>query len=156
LGELGFSVLNEGGYDSEGDGPQLYGFVGNNPINAIDPLGLRKKIPCTADLYRKCDNYCFARRKTQNRTKTVCYESELRIGPVGCVFQDADCACEDTGNGFTCKCKKRTTGDNPPAHCPDFVYGSGKNMNDCMNSAKNTAPPECRKYYGHCEKRQTN
>ena len=40
LAELGFELLRSGDSDVFGDGPNLYHFVGNNPINRTDPLGL--------------------------------------------------------------------------------------------------------------------
>jgi hypothetical protein len=46
FGELGFETLRNVGADVVGDGPNLYEFVANRPINLTDPYGLccdRKK-----------------------------------------------------------------------------------------------------------------
>jgi RHS repeat-associated protein len=40
LGEPGFEVLRSGRLDLLGDGPNLYVFVKDNPVNQTDPLGL--------------------------------------------------------------------------------------------------------------------
>lgn len=41
-------------------------------------------------------------------------------------------------------------GQNPPDHCPKRVFGTGKTKGEAQRDAKNTAPEECRKFYGHC------
>ena len=53
LGEPGFELLRGRKPDLLGDGPNLYLFVGNNPINVIDLLGLRRKF--AADEQKKID-----------------------------------------------------------------------------------------------------
>jgi RHS repeat-associated protein len=40
LGEPGFEVLRSGPADVLGDGPNLYGYVKNRPVDLTDPLGL--------------------------------------------------------------------------------------------------------------------
>ncbi|MCW5554525.1 MAG: hypothetical protein KIS67_20495 [Verrucomicrobiae bacterium] len=50
-----------------------------------------------------------------------------------------------------CRCTKRFTEEEPPADCPDRVYGWGTTRGSCQRDAKATAPPHCRKYYGHCD-----
>jgi len=51
-----------------------------------------------------------------------------------------------------CKCKARFTKDqNPPDHCPDFVWGRGESNGEAQKDAKLTAPEECRMFYGHCD-----
>jgi len=53
---------------------------------------------------------------------------------------------------WRCKCKARSTSkENPPDHCPDFVWGEGDSRGTAQKDAKLTAPEECRKFYGHCE-----
>ncbi|MBX3246308.1 MAG: S-layer homology domain-containing protein [Myxococcales bacterium] len=52
---------------------------------------------------------------------------------------------------FRCRCSFR----NAPAglnHCPDRVTGVGVSNHDCNNAARDTAPRECRQYYGHCNR----
>jgi hypothetical protein len=53
---------------------------------------------------------------------------------------------------WECKCKARSTSkENPPDHCPNFVWGEGKSRGIAQENAKLTAPEECRKFYGYCD-----
>src|SRR5439155_17885049 len=54
LGEPGFEVLRGGETDLRGDGPNLYQFVRNNPLNWVDLLGLRRKF--TTDEQKKVNS----------------------------------------------------------------------------------------------------
>ncbi len=53
-------------------------------------------------------------------------------------------------DGSGCRCTIRYAPPEIFARCPHRVYGVGKTMHECQNSAKFSAPQECRQYYGHC------
>jgi len=52
-----------------------------------------------------------------------------------------------------CRCTIRYAPADIFARCPDRVFGVGDGIDigACQASAKNTAPVECRRYYGHCD-----
>ena len=67
MGELGFEALRRGKSNVLGDGPNLYAFVRNNPVNSLDKFGLAYWV-CTrvndstyttaCGLTRKCAYSC--------------------------------------------------------------------------------------------------
>lgn len=51
-----------------------------------------------------------------------------------------------------CRCTIRYASQSIMNQCPDRVYGTSTtgDIGACQNDAKNTAPQQCRQYYGHC------
>jgi RHS repeat-associated protein len=51
----------------------------------------------------------------------------------------------------TCRCTTRYAPADVAARCPPRVYASHPDRGLCQKLAKETAPVECRRWYGHCD-----
>lgn len=72
-------------------------------------------------------------------------------------FTDGTEGSGAAGKRWCCKGKARSVGkEEPPAECPKFVTGCGKDRCEAQKAAKNSAPEQCRKFYGHFECWQEN
>ena len=61
-----------------------------------------------------------------------------------------ECAPKRPRGPDVCRCTIRYAPPEIMARCPPRVYGSGTDIGTCQKAAKETAPSECRQYYGHC------
>lgn len=144
-------------------GLNLYGYVSNGPIDFVDPSG-----------YGPLD---FAKCLLSGRGLEACIGEEkgrFDRGPAGdgsngdglggFIFEpvspsqdvekaadamNAICSSRPRGNDV-CRCTIRYAPPDIMKECPSRVYGSGKPIGACQEAAKQTAPIQCRRYYGHC------
>jgi RHS repeat-associated protein len=82
LGEPGFEVLRSGRLDLLGDGPNLYVFVKDNPVNQTDPLGLDGEATLGLDptlLMDEEEAAAFARQKC----KCAAYAAAVQAAKAG-------------------------------------------------------------------------
>jgi RHS repeat-associated protein len=151
-----------------GQDANLYRYVGNSPIKLADPMGLMPVAappkapppPAPPPTIPPEVGAAAGRAGTAASGWALVWGLLLSIPVILGTQQGLSdgtvtgCAerCKKKKNKIKAKCKARFTEDqNPPAHCPDFVYGEGATRGEAQENAKLTAPPECRKFYGHCD-----
>jgi RHS repeat-associated protein len=102
LGEPGFELVRQAAEDIQSDGPNLYAFVRNNPINRFDPLGL-----ATQD-------------KIEEIKKAI--EKAQQIRDILAAAQSGKgCACLDTATAAMCQCALNA-----------FIKGNAQEMALCF------------------------
>lgn len=162
---------------SAGD-TNLYRYVNNSPTNAIDPSGLQSVVappptptpppvvtppptptpvppPVTGGGLVGLGLKLLAATPIAAAI-VLLWQTPVADGTLDGVDPDILESCNAAKKTvYEAKCKARYTGgENPPAHCPKFVYGRGSSRREAQKNAKLTAPEECRKFYGHCQIRK--
>jgi RHS repeat-associated protein len=142
IGELGFESSD---LDVDQQNHSLYDYARNSPFNLVDPKGTQTlPLPALPLVAVAILLLLFGLTLAQCLANPVCAAALRRLVS----------ACIPTTNASSrvrnCRCTKRFVEEEPPADCPDRVYGTGATRGDCQRAAKARAPEHCRKYYAHC------
>src|SRR5204863_1289761 len=94
------------------EGPNLYGYVSNNPSNLVDPLGLAvRQIPCSDDFIANAKAKCASVGKQLKRIE--CFFNSITFPLLGAVTWDT---CR-----FQCKEREPPCGGFDPQTTGDHV-----------------------------------
>jgi RHS repeat-associated protein len=129
-------AVNEFDFDYE----NAYGYVRNNPVNAVDPAGA---FPCNAAQTRRCNAQCRAYCAKQDVPvdKAICdaWKRTITISGVVCevLGHNCDCTCQNKKKRWKWRCTVKPRGTCAP-HC-QIIKGGG----DTEAEAKRDATQAC-------------
>jgi RHS repeat-associated protein len=132
-----WTVKDPIGFD--GGDRNLYVYVGDSPVNVNDPQGLT---PALAPI-------CLAPAVAPVCAGIVVLAAIAAVCIDNTAELDVDASKRPRGPDV-CRCTIRYAPPDIMAICPPRVYGRGSTIGECQNNAKETAPAQCRRYYGHC------